>query len=60
MHFETPGNEIKCVLSIKESKFNEKMGQNFYITLTDRAEGADSPPPSTSLTLSVSLSLHVG
>ena len=27
MNFETPHNEIKCVLSIKESDFNEKIGQ---------------------------------
>ena len=24
MHFETPHNEIGCVLSVKESNFNEK------------------------------------
>ena len=35
--FETLHNEIKCVLSIKESNFNEKMDQNL---LTVRAEGA--------------------
>ena len=29
--FELPHNEIKCVLSIKELNFNEKMGQNFHI-----------------------------
>ena len=27
--FETPHNEMKCVLSIKESNFSAKMGQNF-------------------------------
>ena len=29
--FESPHNEMKCVLSIKDSNFNEKMGQNFHI-----------------------------
>ena len=34
MHFKTPQNEIKCVLSIKKSNFNgKKMGQNFHIFL---------------------------
>ena len=31
--FETPHNEIKCVLSVKESNFNEKKDQNFHICL---------------------------
>ena len=42
--FETPYNEIKCVLSVKESNFNEK-NQNFEHLLTVRAEVADRPPP---------------
>ena len=29
--FETPHNEIKCVLSVKESNFNEKKDQNSHI-----------------------------
>ena len=41
--FETPHNEIKCVLSIKESNFeNKKLGQNFHICL-----GQGCPPPLT-------------
>ena len=36
--FETPDNEIKCVLGIKESNFNGKMGQHFHICLRSRAE----------------------
>ena len=32
--FETPPNEIKCFMSIKESNFsNKKMGQNNHICL---------------------------
>ena len=31
--FETPHNEIRCVISIKESNFNVKLGQNFHICL---------------------------
>ena len=33
--FETPHNEIKCVLSIEESNFNDK----FSLLLSVRAEG---------------------
>ena len=31
--FETLHNETKCVLSVKESNFNEKKDQNFHICL---------------------------
>ena len=43
--FETPYNEIKCVLSIIESYSIEKMGQNFYICLWSGPTGL--PPPLT-------------
>ena len=36
--FETLYNEIKCVLSIKESNFNGKYGSKFSHLLTVRAE----------------------
>ena len=39
--FETPHNEIGCVLSIKESNFNEKNESKFSHFLTVRAEGDD-------------------
>ena len=42
--FETPHNEIKCVLGIKESKFNGKNRSKFSHLLTVRAEGADPLP----------------
>ena len=45
IHFETPHNEIKCVLSIIESYSIEKNGSKFSHLLTVRAEMADSPPP---------------
>ena len=42
--FEAPHDEIKFVLSIKESKFNEQNGSKFSHLLTVRAQGADPPP----------------
>ena len=48
--FETPHNETKCVMSIKESNFNEK----FSHLLTVRAEGAD--PPTLTVSLAVKYS----
>ena len=42
--FETPHNEIKCVLSIKESNF-KKNGSKFSHLLTVRAKGAAPPTP---------------
>ena len=45
MHFETPHNETKCVLSVKESNFIEKENSKFSHLLTVRAEVADPPPP---------------
>ena len=41
--FETLHDEIKCVLSTKESNFNEKMGQNFYICLRSGPRGLTPP-----------------
>ena len=43
--FETPHNEIKCVLSIIESYSIEKNGSKFSHLLTVRADGADPPTP---------------
>ena len=48
--FETPHNEIKCVLSIIESYSSEKNGSKFSHLLTVRTAGAappraPSPPP---------------
>ena len=40
--FGTPHNEIKCVLSIKESNL-ERNGSKFSHLLTVRAEGAGQP-----------------
>ena len=42
--FETPHNEIKCVLSVKESNFNEK-DIKIFTFFTVRAEVADTPLP---------------
>ena len=39
MHFKTPQNEIKCVLSIKKSNFKAQNGSTFSHLLTFRAEG---------------------
>ena len=33
MHFETLNNETECILSVKESNFNEKKDHNFHISL---------------------------
>ena len=41
--FETLHNEIRCVLSVKESNFNEKNGSKFSHLLTVRAEITDPP-----------------
>ena len=43
--FETPHNEIKCVLSIIESYSIEKNVSKFLHLLTVRAEVADPPSP---------------
>ena len=43
--FETPHNDIKCVLSIIESYSIEKNGSKFSHLLTVRAKGANPPPP---------------
>ena len=43
--FETLHNEMKCVLSIKEPNFNEKMGQNFHICLWSGPTGLTPHPP---------------
>ena len=42
--FETLHTEIKCVLSVKESNFNEKKRSKFSHLLTVGAEVADLPP----------------
>ena len=44
MHFWDPLQWDKCVLSVKESNFNEKRSK-FSHLLTVRAEGADPTPP---------------
>ena len=49
--FETPHNEIKCVLSIIESYSIEKNGSKFSHLLTVRPEVADPPPFTVSLTV---------
>ena len=49
--FETPHNEIKCVLSIKESNFNGKMGQNFLISLRSGPRKLTPYPLTVSLTV---------
>ena len=42
MVFEVPQNEIKCVLSNKESNFKARLGQHFHICLgTDGATKLD-------------------
>ena len=51
MQFETPHNEIKCVLGIKESKFNGKIGQNYYICLRSGPRWLTPPPLTVSLTV---------
>ena len=43
--FETPYNEVKCVLSIKESNFNGNMGQNFLICLQSGTRGLTAKRP---------------
>ena len=37
--FETPHNELNCILGIKDSNFNTKMGQNFNIRLRSGLRG---------------------
>ena len=49
--FETLHNEIKCVMSIKESNFNEKIDQNFHICLRSGPRGLNPPPLTVSLTV---------
>ena len=41
--FETLHNETKCVLSVKESNFNEKKDQNFHICLWSGLRWLTSP-----------------
>ena len=48
--FETLHNEINCVLSVKESNFNEKNNQNFHICLRSGPRWL-TPPLSVSLTV---------
>ena len=43
--FGTPHNELKCVLSIKESKFNEKNGLKFSHLLRVGPRVLNFPPP---------------
>ena len=43
--FETPHNEIKCVLGIKESNFNGNWVKIFTVRLTVRGGGANQLPP---------------
>ena len=43
--FETPHNELKCVLSITESYSIEENGSKFSHLLAGRAEVADPRPP---------------
>ena len=43
--FETPHNEIKCVLSIKESYSIEKMGKISKFAYGQGQGGWPSPPP---------------
>ena len=45
MIFETPHNEIECVLSVKESNFNEKKRKKCSHLLMVRADVADPPTP---------------
>ena len=49
--FETPHNEIKCVLSIIESYSIEKNGSKFSHLLTVKAKVADPLPLMVSLTV---------
>ena len=49
--FDTLHNDIKCVLGITESKFNGKNRSTFSHLLTVRAEVADPPPLTVSLTV---------
>ena len=43
--FETPHNEIKCVLIVKESNFNEKKDPNFHICIWSEPRGLTARPP---------------
>ena len=45
MHFETLHNEIKCVLSVKESNFNEKNIKIFTFAYGQGRGGRDTPSP---------------
>ena len=45
MHFETPHNEIGCVLSVKESNFNEKKIKIF--TFAHKHGKVADPPPNS-------------
>ena len=64
--FEAPHKEIKCVLSIKETNFNDKNVTKFSHLIMVRAKGADLPPPplqsdrkKTVFLLTISLSVFV-
>ena len=43
--FESPHNDMKDVLSIRESNFNDTNGSKFSHLITVGAEGSDTPPP---------------
>ena len=51
MHFETPHNEIGCVLSVKESNFNEKKIKIFTFAYIQGRQDLLRPPLSVSLTV---------
>ena len=42
--FETPHNEMKCVMSVKESNFNEKKDQNVHICSRSGPRWLTPPP----------------
>ena len=43
--FDTLHNEIKCVLIVKESNFNEKKDPNFHICIWSEPRGLTARPP---------------
>ena len=42
---ETPHNDIKCVLSVKESNFNEKSNVSHFLTVRSKVADPPTPPP---------------
>ena len=52
-NFETLHSQIRCVLSVKESNFNEKKRSKFSHLLTVRAQEADPSPPPLTVSLTV-------